>query len=315
MQERSYTLPMCSVGRTSHVPSSLVNVSIDTHPSLPIMSNDIETNIESSTSTPELNLLLDKLTEILRFRSGCRRHFGVIQQQQQKEVSSPSLSTTTTATTTNLKRLQSSSIEPLHNTVDVSSITLNNSSISTGPWKSTNIHHKSSISNRFQHHHHNNNNKYHINLSTNINNFEKKRRLPSLLQRLIDEGNLIKEAVRRLKSQRFSHTFKLPEKQNLINTPSTPTIKSSIQTQSNIISRLTPSSSINLTIPQQLNDSSPIQTTSSPNRSISWFLSSSVFSVNASTTNHSSGSGSPHRTCYSSSTYDRTPMEVGIHDV
>ncbi|CAF2636481.1 unnamed protein product [Rotaria sp. Silwood2] len=310
MQERSYTLPMCSVGRTSHVPSSLVNVSIDTHPSLPIMSNDIETNIESSTSTPELNLLLDKLTEILRFRSGCRRHFGVIQQQQ-KEVSSLSLTTPITAAT-NLKRLQSSSIEPLHNTVDISSISLNNSSTSTSPWKSTNIHHKSSISNRFQHHH---NNKYHINLSTNLNNFEKKRRLPSLLQRLIDEGNLIKEAVRRLKSQRFSHTFKLQEKQNLINTPSTPTIKSSIQTQSNLISRFTPSSSINLTIPQQLNDSSPIQTTSSPNRGISWFLSSSVFGVNASTTNHSSGSGSPHLTCYSSSTHDRTPMEVGIHDV
>ncbi|CAF3963475.1 unnamed protein product [Rotaria sordida] len=309
MQERSYTLPMCSVGRTSHVPSSLVNVSIDTHPSLPIMPNDIETNIESSTSTPELNLLLDKLTEILRFRSGCRRHFGVI--QQQKEVPSSSSSSQST-TITNLKRLQSSSIEPLHHTVDVSSIPLNNSSIPTGSWKSTNIHYKSSISNRFQHHHHN---KYHINLSTNINNFEKKRRLPSLLQRLIDEGNLIKEAVRRLKSQRFSHTFKLQEKQNLINTPSTPTIKSSIETQSNIISRLTPSSSINITIPQQLNDSSPIQTTSSPNRGISWFLSSSVFGVNASTTNHSSRSGSPHRTYYSSSTYDRTPMEVGIHDV
>lgn len=58
MQERSYTLPMCSVGRTSHVPSPVGNVSIDTHSSITNISNDIETTIESSTSTPELNLLL-----------------------------------------------------------------------------------------------------------------------------------------------------------------------------------------------------------------------------------------------------------------
>jgi len=141
-------------------------------------------------------------------------------------------------------------------------------------------------------------------------NFEKKRRLPGLLQRLIDEGNLIKEAVRRLKSQRFSHTSK---QQNIINTPSTPTTKSSVQTLSNLTSRLTPSSSVNISIPQQLSDS-PTQTTSSPNRGISWFLSSSVFGVNASTTNHSSRSGSPHRSCYSLNTHDRTSMEIGIHD-
>ncbi len=49
---------MCSVGRTSHVPSSVGNVSIGTHSSSTITSNDIETVIESSTSTPELNLLL-----------------------------------------------------------------------------------------------------------------------------------------------------------------------------------------------------------------------------------------------------------------
>jgi len=298
MQERSYTLPMCSVGRTSHVPSSIGNISIDSHSSSTILSNEIETDIESSTSTPELNLLLDKLTEILRFRSGCRRHFGVIQPQ------------TSELSTTNLKRLQSSSIEPLHNVADVSSITLNGSLISTGAWKSSNIHHKSSISNRLSHHHH----KHHINLSTNINNVQKKRRLPSLLQRLIDEGNLIKEAVRRLKSQRFSHTFKQQQQQQQQNvTPSTPTTKSSVQTLSNLTSRLTPSTSININIPQQLNDS-PTQITSSPNRSISWFLSSSVFGVNASTTNHSSGSGSPLRTYYSSSTHDRTLMEIGIHD-
>jgi len=148
-----------------------------------------------------------------------------------------------------------------------------------------------------------------------MNNFEKKRRLPSLLQRLIDEGNLIKEAVRRLKSKRFSHSFK--QQENVINTSSTPTTKSSVQNLSNLTSRLTPSlspsPSININIPQQLNDS-PTQTTSSPNRGISWFLSSSVFGVNASTTNHNSGSGSPLRTCYPSNTHDRTPMEIGIYD-
>jgi hypothetical protein len=64
MQERSYTLPMCSVGRTSHVPSSVGNVSIDTHSSSTITSNEIETGIESSTSTPELNLLLVRKEKI-----------------------------------------------------------------------------------------------------------------------------------------------------------------------------------------------------------------------------------------------------------
>jgi len=254
---------MYSIDRTSPVPS-------DTHS---LMSNETETEIESS--TPELNLLLDKLTEILRFRSGCRRHFGQQQQQQQQQSNS--------ASTINLKRLQSGSIEPLHNNTDVSS---------TGVWKSSNNHHKSSILNRssHQHHHHH----------TNIPNNDKKRRLPSLLQRLIDEGNLIKEAVRRLKSQRFSHSFKQQQQTNIANTPSTPTI----QTLPNVTL-----SSANINIPQQLSDP-PTQTTSSPNRGISWFLSSSVFGA----TNHNSGSGSPLRNCCSSSTHDRTPMEVGIHD-
>jgi hypothetical protein len=259
---------MYSIDRTSPVPS-------DSHS---LMSNETETEIESS--TPELNLLLDKLTEILRFRSGFRRH--CVQQQQQQEQQANSSSTI------NLKRLQSGSIEPLHsNSTDVSS---------TGAWKSSNNHHKSSISNRssHQHHHH-----HHINLPIN----DKKRRLPSLLQRLIDEGNLIKEAVRRLKSQRFSHSFKQPQT-NIANTPSTPTTKSSLQTLPNVTL-----SSASINIPQQLSDP-PTQTTSSPNRGISWFLSSSVFG----TTNHNSGNGSPLRTCCSSGTHDRTPMEVGIHD-
>jgi hypothetical protein len=236
---------MYSTDRTSPIP-------IHSHS---LITNEIETEIESST-TPELNLLLDKLTEILRFRSGCRRHFN---QQQENSFS-----------TTNLKRLQSGSIEPLHNNANVSS---------TDAWKSSNIHHKSSISNRSSHHHH------HRHLNFPIN--DKKRRLPSLLQCLIDEGNLIKEAVRRLKSQRFSHS-----QTNIVNTPSTPKLLST---------------SIN--IPQQFNDS-PTQTTSSPNRGISWFLSSSVFG----TTNHNSRSGSPLQTCYSSNTYDRPSMEIGIHD-
>ena len=107
---------------------------------------------------------------------------GVSQQQQQHPQQQPS-----PQPTTNLKRLQTSRVEPLHNTTDAPSVTLNSSSTSTGAWKSTNIHHKSSISTRSSHHHHHH--KHHINFSTsNINNFEKKHRLPSLLQRLIDEG-------------------------------------------------------------------------------------------------------------------------------
>ena len=179
----------------------------------------------------------------------------------------------------------------------------------TGAWKSSNNHHKSSISTRSSHHYHHKN---HPNFSTHLHHLEKKRRLPCLLQRLIDEGNLIKEAVRRLKTQRFSHTFKQQQQSNPIDTPSTPTSKSSIQALSTLTSRLTPSS-ININHSLQSNDS-PTQSTSSPSRGISWFLSSSVFGVNASTTNHSSGSGSPLRTCYPLNTLDRTPMEIGIHD-
>ncbi|CAF1078000.1 unnamed protein product [Rotaria sordida] len=252
---------MYSIDRTSPVP-------IDNHS---LMSNETETEIE--TSTPELNLLLDKLTEILRFRSSCRRHFGPQQQQQ----SNPSPAT-------NLKRLQSGSIEPLHNNNNNNNN--NTEGASTGAWKS-------STSNRSSNHQHHSNN-------------DKKRRLPSLLQRLIDEGNLIKEAVRRLKSQRFTHSFKQHQhpQTHIANTPSTPTTKSSSQTLPNV--KL---SSASINIPQQISDP-PTQTTSSPNRGISWFLSSSVFG----TTNHSSGSGSPLRNCCSSSTHDRTPMEIGTHD-
>ena len=183
-------------------------------------------------------------------------------------------------------------------------MTLNASSVSTGAWKSSNNHHKSTVPARTSHHHHH----HHINLSTHINHLEKKRRLPSLLQRLIDEGNLIKEAVRRLKTQRFPDAFK--QQPNLLHTPSTPTSNASNSTASNLTST---ASSSTIPIPQPFSDS-PTQATSSPNRGISWFLSSSVFGVNASATNHSSGSGSPLRTCYSSSAHDRTPMEIGIHD-
>ncbi len=68
MQERSYTLPMCSVGHTSYAPSSVENISNNTHSSSSsslssMVSNEIESTIDSSTSTPELNLLLVKITK------------------------------------------------------------------------------------------------------------------------------------------------------------------------------------------------------------------------------------------------------------
>ncbi len=74
MQERSYTLPMCSVGRTSHVPSSIGNISNDIHSSsssssTTTVSNEIESTIESSNSTPELNLLLVKKKKNQKNRS------------------------------------------------------------------------------------------------------------------------------------------------------------------------------------------------------------------------------------------------------
>ena len=217
------------------------------------------------------------MTEILRFRSG-RRHYDQQPQQQQSPI-------------TNLKRLQCGGVKLLHNNN-------NTDSSAAGAWKlsTTNRtpHHHYHHYHHHQHHHH-----HHSNLSSN----DKRRRLPSLLQRLIDEGNLIKEAVRRLKSQRFSHSIKQQET-HVTNTPATPTTKSSSQTLPNISL-----SSASISVPQQLSDPST-QTTPSPSRSISWFLSSSVFG----TTNHSSSSGSPLRTCYSSSTDDRTSMEIGIHD-
>lgn len=261
MQERSYRLPMYSIERTSHIPTSQENFSIDTHlsSSTAIIANESQNEIETltSTSTPELNLLLDKLTEILRFRSGCRRHFGTIQQQ------------TSNVSTTNLKRLQADNFEPLYNTDNVSSTGCNGSSGCTGAWKSLNMHHKSLISSRSSHHNHNHHHHHH-----HRHHLERNRRLPGLLQHLIDEGNLIKEAVHRLKSQRFSHTFK-QQTSNVVNTPSTPIAKSTV--------RLTPSSSSVV-----LNDTST-QLNSSPNRTLSWF---SVFGVNPSATS----------------------MEIGIHD-
>ena len=231
----------------------------------------------------------------------------------------------------NFTRLQSNSLEPLDNTPDVCSTKLNGSSMSTAAWKSTNTYCRTLFSNRsphhhhhhhhhhrhhHHHHHHHHRHQYHANLPKKTNNFEGKRRLPSLLQRLIDEGNLIKEAVYRLKSQRFSQTFKLQQQQEqkLTHTPSTPTIKISNQTLSILTSRSTPSSSVNINIPQQLSNSST-QIISSPNRGISWLLSSSVFGMTTtSTTNCSSGNGSPLHTCCFSSTQDRTPMVIGIQD-
>ena len=111
------------------------------------------------------------------------------------------------------------------------------------------------------------------------------------------------EILNKIFISNFCNSFK-QQQPHIDNTPSTPTTKSSSQTLPNI--KL---SSASISVPQQLSDP-PTQTTSSPNRGISWFLSSSVFG----TTNHSSGSGSPLRNCCSSSTHDRTPMEIGIHD-
>lgn len=300
MQEKPKISPMCSIDHPSFIPTTIGNHPVDSQLSSNFNLHEVETQNESTSSTPELNLLLDKLTEILRFRSGCRRSVPSNQQQSQGPSSIYS---------NNLKRLQSGSIEPLNNNnTDASNpMTSNGSSASIGAWKSSNNHHKTSITNRVSHHHHQH---HSTNLSVHVHNLEKKRRLPSLLQRLLDEGNLIKEAVRRLKSQRFSHAFK--QQTNILNTPSTPTIKSSGSSQYNFTASAS-TSSMALSQSCQLSDS-PTQTTASPNRGISWFLSSSVFGVNASATNQSSGSGSPLRTCYSSSAHDRTPMEIGIHD-
>lgn len=200
----------------------------------------------------------DKLTEILRFRSTCRRHHATPQQ------------TSSSSTTNYLKRLQSDAIElsSVHQ-ADVTSTKL-----TAGAWKASNAQRKSSVSTRHSHHHH----------QPNLFANGKKRRLPCLLQRLIDEGNLIKEAVHRLKSQRFSPSC---YQQQQSNTPSTPTTKSPFPVLTNASL-----SSASITIPPTLNDS--------PNQSASWFLSSNVFA----TGNHACETGPPLRTW----------MEIGIHD-
>jgi len=73
MQEHSYRLPMYSIECTSHIPTLQENFSMDTHLSsstssssssssstAAILSNESQNEIETltSTSTPELNLLL-----------------------------------------------------------------------------------------------------------------------------------------------------------------------------------------------------------------------------------------------------------------
>ena len=158
----------------------------------------------------------------------------------------------------------------------------------TGAWKSSTVHPKSAVSSRSSNSHHHHHHHHHCQQNRFTN--EKKRRLPCLLQRLIDDGNLIKEAVRRLKSQRF--TSDCPSHNNRVNTPTTPTNKSSF-------SNLTLSSG-SITIPQALNDS-PNQMNSSPTLGLSWFLSSNRFPTS---NHHTSDNGSPLR----------TRMEIGIHD-
>ena len=58
MQERSTTLPMCSVDQSSFIPTT--NHSLEGQRSSTLSSHEFETENESSTSTPELNLLLVK---------------------------------------------------------------------------------------------------------------------------------------------------------------------------------------------------------------------------------------------------------------
>ena len=297
------------------------------HPSAPnpMFTDDLDTEIRTESSTPELNLLLvsdhrrkinriatdffylkDKLTEILRFRSACRR-------RHHHPSSVPG----------NLKRLQLTSNEPSHshaNEISSSSSSSPSSSSSSsttgaaaaamvetgatfdgttgGAWKSSHVQSKPSITNRpsvHHHHHHHHAHHHHHHHRHHQNQFklfsnEKKRRLPCLLQRLIDDGNLIKEAVRRLKSQRFPAACQQQQQQlSMGDSPSTPTKKSSF-----------PLLSASIPISSSLNNS-PSQSASSPNVNLSWFLSSNVV---FSPVNHPSENGSPMRTL----------MEIGIHD-
>ena len=244
----------------------------------------------------------DKLTEILRFRSACRHRYH-------HASSVPG----------NLKRLQLTSNEPSHSHANEISSSSSSSSSTTGAtaavaivetgatfdgttggaWKSSHVQSKPSIANRpsvHHHHHHHHTHHHHHHHRHHQNQFklfsnEKKRRLPCLLQRLIDDGNLIKEAVRRLKSQRFPAACQQQQQQQLsmCDSPSTPTKKSSF-----------PLLSASIPISSSLNNS-PSQSASSPNVNLSWFLSSNVV---FSPVNHPSENGSPMRTL----------MEIGIHD-
>lgn len=63
MQERSSTLPMCSVSRTSYIPSTVGTITNDMHSSSSMLAKESESSSELSTSTPELNLLLVKKDE------------------------------------------------------------------------------------------------------------------------------------------------------------------------------------------------------------------------------------------------------------
>ena len=69
MQERSSTLPMCSVSRTSYIPSTVGTITNDMHSSSSMLDNESDSSSELSTSTPELNLLLVKKDEMKRKNS------------------------------------------------------------------------------------------------------------------------------------------------------------------------------------------------------------------------------------------------------
>ncbi|CAF0910881.1 unnamed protein product [Didymodactylos carnosus] len=329
MQERAHTLPLFSLSRNVHNQSSMPpdsNINNNNNDNFDDPSRSQQVFDSASNSTPELNLLLDKLTEILRFRS--RRHLLTSHHHHSQHTSgdksgtfsSSSSSLATAAVTggggttgTVLKRLQSGSVEPLddrltrtiYHNAGVSSMNSSSHSASASYYSHQTQQKSSSLSSTQSRR---------TDMTSGINE-KTKRRLPSLLQRLIDEGNLIKEAVRRLKTQRFTPQFKQTTPSSTPNhnqqqpTNQTPTKINNILQQKQQMPPprqppccLTPNTQNGIMIPNQLSDP-PTQTTSSPSR-FSW-IPSAVFGL---TSSNSSGSGSPLRSCFS---HDRTPMEIG----
>ncbi|CAF0795788.1 unnamed protein product [Didymodactylos carnosus] len=317
MQERAYTLPLYSL---SHNVYKQLSISPDTNTSNNDTNNSDNSdrseqvcNSESNSSTPELNLLLDKLTELLRFRN--HRHLLASHHHSHYTTGpkSGTFSSSSLVTGTILKRLQSGSTESLdgrsvrtiYHNAGVSSMNSLSHSASASYYpqqtqqKSLSLTLTQSRS---------------TNTSNGINE-KTKRRLPNVLQRLVDEGNLIKEAVRRLKTQRFTPQFRhttpvsTPNQNRQQLTMQTPTkindipqLKQQMAPPREPPCCLTPNTQNSIMISNQISDL-PTQTTSSSSP-FSW-IPSAVFGI---TSSNSSGSGSPLRSCFS---HDRTPMEMG----